>query len=109
MTRVILLCERPSHLRVDEALAWFRTAAAALASGDGIASVQLSELDSASMHWDGGWDWLVEAELYDGVDAHRLVSNSPWCDFLADLRLLGMHATLTLADPARTTTLESTS
>jgi hypothetical protein len=101
------MCERPSRLSGDEAIAWLRRATEQLGDGRDVTDLRLVELEHPSLRWAGACDWMVEAQLGDGVDPRRLVANDVWRDLLADLRLLGMRPTLAVADAGRTSDLRA--
>ena len=101
MTRLIIMCERPMHLRSDEALAWLRREAGALARSDGVERVELTELESAPLRWGRIWDWLIEIDLSDDATGRGLANGSACAALLADMRLLGMRPAVAIADPAK--------
>jgi hypothetical protein len=103
--RLILLCERPPHLSRNESLVWLRQATEQLVDGTDVVGLRFTELESPSLRWSSDSDWLLEAELADGVDARRLVESARWRELLGDLQLLGMRPALAVADARNTSRL----
>jgi hypothetical protein len=98
----MLFVSRPYHLSDQEADGWMRSQAAALRAAEPITGVDLSRLRSAA--GGGHWDWMIEIHCEGVVDAGRVAREEVLRDLVGDLRLLGMHPRLMLAD--RTSPLE---
>ncbi len=91
---------RPYHLSESEADRWMRSQAAPLAGTAAVEKVEVSRLRSPAGRG-GDWDWLIEMHC-DGVEQAQSAAREEVCrDFVADLRLLGMHPSLVLADATR--------
>jgi hypothetical protein len=78
-----------------------RGQAAPLAATATVKKVEVSRLRSPAVRGGGDWDWLIEMHC-DGVEQAQRAAREEVCrDFVADLRLLGMHPSLVLADATR--------
>jgi hypothetical protein len=78
-----------------------RSQAAPLAATAAIKKVEVSRLQNPAARGGGDWDWLIEMHC-DGVEQAQRAAREDVCrDFVADLRLLGMHPSLVLADATR--------
>jgi len=98
---LLLFARRPYHLSDEEADGWMRGQAASLSDAPGVAGVELSRLKSPSARAGASWDWLIEMHLEHPEDAAGAVRDAVCQDLVADLRLLGMHPRLVLADGTR--------
>jgi hypothetical protein len=78
-----------------------RNQAASLSDAPGVAGVELSRLKSPSARAGASWDWLIEMHLEHAGDAAEAARDAVCRDLVADLRLLGMHPSLVLADGTR--------
>jgi hypothetical protein len=104
MARLVVLWTRPYHLSAEEADAWTYREVARLLGLDGVARVELTRLQSASTNHPREWDWMLELQLHDGVDAHACVDAPACAEWLGDLRLLGMRPAVMLVEGSRTLT-----
>jgi hypothetical protein len=78
-----------------------RSQAAPLAATAAVRKVEVSRLRTPAARGGGEWDWLIEMHC-DGVEQAQRAAREQVCrDFVADLRLLGMHPSLVLADATR--------
>ena len=77
-----------------------RSQAAPLAATAAVKELEVSRLQNPAAGG-GDWDWLIEMH-FDGVEQAQRAAREDVCrDFVADLRLLGMHPSLVLADATR--------
>jgi hypothetical protein len=77
-----------------------RSQAAPLAATATVKQLEVSRLQNPAAGG-GDWDWLIEMHC-DGVEQAQRAAREEVCrDFVADLRLLGMHPSLVLADATR--------
>jgi hypothetical protein len=95
VARLMVLWTRPSHFTPLEAERWARDEVGALLAVDAIHSAELTRLESASARHGCDWDWLLELEI--SLPARDTVDGGPCGEWLADLRLLGMHPAVLLA------------
>jgi hypothetical protein len=98
MARVLVLWTRPYHLSAEEAERWAQAEAARLLEHRGVERADLTRLTSASEHHPGGWDWLLELHLADDADHGACADDDPCAEWLADLRVLGTHPAVLLAE-----------
>jgi hypothetical protein len=92
--RIIVLWNRCRGVSADEDASWVRSETDKLRGVDGIADVQLHQVESAALLHPRAWDWCLELELVNG-DAPNAVVRRPECaEFLADLRMLGTRPTV---------------
>jgi hypothetical protein len=98
MARLLLLAESAPHLDRDQAEAWLGGELATLVDNPGVRRVSLTRLESASAHFARGWDWLIEVECAGVQDAERATCNGAFRELVGDLRLIGMHPRLALAN-----------
>jgi hypothetical protein len=100
----MLFISRPYHLSDEEADRWMRSQVAPLANTEPVTGVEVTRLRSPAGSGGGHWDWMIEIHC-DGVEgARRAAREDVLRDLVGDLRLLGMHPRLVLAD--RTEQLE---
>jgi hypothetical protein len=104
MVRLVVLWTRPYHLSPEEADAWTRRETPRLLGLDGVARIELTRLQSASIHDSCPWDWMLEVHLHDGVDGRACADAPAWAEWLGDLRLLGMRPAVVLVDDSTTLT-----
>ncbi|HEV3376963.1 MAG TPA: hypothetical protein VG126_06760 [Thermoleophilaceae bacterium] len=97
----MLFVRRPYHLSQEEADRWMKAEAAPLAGAAGVASVEVSRLRSPGAPGSNEWDWLVEMSFEGADEAARAAREAVCRDLVADMRLLGMRPSLTLADDTR--------
>jgi hypothetical protein len=96
-----LFVRRPYHLSDSEADHWLRSQATPLAATAAVKKIEVSRLRNPAARGGGDWDWLIEMHC-DGVEQAQRAAREEVCrDFIADLRLLGMHPRLVLADATR--------
>lgn len=100
MPRLVLLAQSPPHLDGEQTEAWLLRELAALVGKCGVQRVSLSRLETVSIHFARAWDWLIEMECAASEDAVRASSNGAFRDLFGDLRLIGMHPALALANRA---------
>jgi hypothetical protein len=98
MTRLMLFVRRPSALSEAQAGGWMREQAAQLAGATAVDRVQLIRLQDPGAHGGGDCDWLIEMHCQSGEAAVSAARDQVCRDLVADLRLLGMHPRLVLAD-----------
>jgi hypothetical protein len=98
--RLLIFTRHAHHVSPQETEQWLR-AELDTPLGDGIESVRLVPLSSASAARPRDWDWMVEVEVADARTAERLVRNGPCADLIGDLRLLGMSPSVALAGDGR--------
>ena len=91
MTRLLVLVNSPYHVRAEEAEAWLRGAAAALATAEGVRRVVLSPLGSPLVRGDDRWGWLLELDCDGSEGASSVVRAAAWTSHLGDLRVLGIR------------------
>jgi hypothetical protein len=96
---MLFIC-RPYHLSQGEADRWMRTQAEALARTTAVKGVQVSRLRNPAASG-GDWDWLIEMHCDGVAEAQRAAREDACRNLVADLRLLGMRPSLTLADGTR--------
>jgi hypothetical protein len=95
VARLLILWNRPSHLTTDDAERWARVEVRGLLAHDGVAGAALTRLESASPRYGRDWDWMVELELTGPV--RDCLEHGACAEWLADMRLLGMHPAVVLA------------
>jgi hypothetical protein len=100
VARLLVFWTRPAHLSVEEAETWIRAELSVLAAIDVIGRAELSRLESASVRLPRPCDWMLELHLVPGADRDACLAARPFREWLADLRLLGMHPSAVLADGA---------
>jgi hypothetical protein len=98
MARLVLLAQSPPHLDGGETEAWLRKELDALVGEPGVLRVSLSRLESVSLRFARSSDWLIEMECAAAEDAVRATTTSAFRDLFGDLRLIGMHPSLALAN-----------
>ena len=64
-------------------------------------SLDLSRIDNPAVRGGSSWNWLIEMHLDRAEDAVHAARDRVCQELVADLRLLGMHPCLMLADPTR--------
>jgi hypothetical protein len=94
----MVLVRPPRQLELAEAEDWLRQQLASVVGAEGVRSVALSRLASASSRWSQDWGWLVEFEFETAERARGAVGEAAWSMLLGDLRLLGMSPTVALVD-----------
>ena len=104
MARLVVLWTRPYHLSAEQADAWTCREAARLLGLDGVARIELTRLQSASLHHPSPCDWMLELHLHAGVDGHACVDAPVLAAWLGDLRLLGMRPAVVLVEGSTTLT-----
>jgi hypothetical protein len=107
MPRLMVLWTRPYHLSASEADEWSCREAARALEWDGVTRAELVRLQSASTQQASQWDWMLELQLRDGIDASACIESPACARWLGDLRLLGMRPAVVLA--ARSSTLPEAS
>ena len=90
---VVLLCRRPQHLHVDEAVAWFWRELREVAADPRISEIALWPLVQAGPRLPRRWDWLLRVGVVPATPGHVLGAG-PCGALLADLQLLGMDPTV---------------
>jgi hypothetical protein len=98
MARLLLLAGSTPHLDRDQTETWLGGELTTLVGSPGVQSVSLTRLESASVHSARGWDWLIEVECSGAQDAERATCDGAFRALVGDLRLVGMHPTLALAN-----------
>jgi hypothetical protein len=98
--RLLIFTRHASHVSPQETERWLG-AELETSLGDGIDSVRLVPLSSASAVRARDWDWMVELAVADARTAERLVRGGPRADLIRDLRLLGMFPSVALAEDGR--------
>jgi hypothetical protein len=98
MARVMLFVRRPSVLTEAEAIRWMRDHAAHLAAEIAVERVQLTRLQTPAVHGGGDCEWLIEMHCDSDEAATRAARDRACRELIADLRLLGMHPRLVVAD-----------
>jgi hypothetical protein len=97
----MLFIRRPYHLSEEEADQWLGGQAAPLARTAAVKDVEMSRLRNPAAGGGDDWDWLIEMHC-DGVEEAERAAREDACrELVADLRLLGMHPSLVLADVPR--------
>jgi hypothetical protein len=98
MARLLLFVQRPSVLSDGEATRWIVEQAAPLARIDAVRRIEVTRLQAPALRGGRDWQWLIEMYCDRAEDAGRAARNEACRDLVADLRLLGMHPSLILAD-----------
>jgi hypothetical protein len=98
MSRLVLLAEAPPHLDSEQTQAWLLRELAALVGRPGVDRVSLSRLESVSAHFARGFSWLIEVECAGPREAETATSKGAFRDLVGDLRLVGMHPSVALAN-----------
>jgi hypothetical protein len=75
-----------------------REQVAPLARMEPVRRVEVTRLQSPALRGGRDWQWMIEMHCEDGEDAARAARDEACRDLVADLRLLGMHPSLVLAD-----------
>jgi hypothetical protein len=96
MARLVLLADSPPHLDRDQAEAWLRRELTALVGKHGIEQVSLARLESVSIDFGRGADWLIEMDCATVDDTFGAGRNGALRELFGDLRLIGMHPSLAL-------------
>jgi hypothetical protein len=96
--RVLIVWSRPHHLTAEEASRWVAGEVRALLRADATRSGELRRLECASARHRCDWHWLLELDV--AGPANEYVDEGACAEWLADLRLLGMHPQVMLVgDP----------
>jgi hypothetical protein len=98
MARLLLFVQQPSVLSDGEATRWMAEQVAPLAEIDAVRRVEITRLQAPALRGGRDWQWLIEMYCERGEDAARAARDEACRDLVADLRLLGMHPSLVLAD-----------
>jgi hypothetical protein len=98
VVRLMLFVRRPYVLSQEEASRWMREQATPLATTNGVERVELIRLQTPTRGGGGDCEWLIEMHCRCGEDAVRAARGAACRDLVADLRLLGMHPRLVVAD-----------
>jgi hypothetical protein len=75
-----------------------RKQAASLIHVKAVRSLELSRIDNPALRGGSSWNWLIEMHVDRAEDAVHAARDPACRDLVADLRLLGMHPCLVLAD-----------
>jgi hypothetical protein len=94
----MLFVRRPSSLSEREATGWMREQAEQLASAGGVNRVQLIRLRTPALQGGADCEWLIEMHCRGREEAARAARDRACRDLIGDLRLLGMHPRLLIAD-----------
>jgi hypothetical protein len=98
MARLLLFVGRPNALSETEAVRWMREQVAPLARMEPVSRLEVTRLQAPALRGGRDWEWLIEMYCERGEDAARAARDPACRDLVADLRLLGMHPSLVLAD-----------
>jgi hypothetical protein len=98
VARLMLFVRRPHVLSPEEASRWMREQAAALAGARAVERVELIRLRAPGLGGAADCEWLIEMHCERGEDAAHAALDAACRDLVADLRLLGMHPRLVVAD-----------
>jgi hypothetical protein len=98
MARLLLFVGRPNALSDSEAVRWMREQAAPLTRMEAVNRVEVTRLQTPALRGGRDWQWLIEMYCERGEDAARAARDEVCRDLVADLRLLGMHPSMVLAD-----------
>jgi hypothetical protein len=98
VARLVILWTRPYHLAAEEAETWAQQEVGRLLAVDAVGHAQLTRLRSVSLRHPRDWDWMLEIHLTPGAAADDCVNAAAFAEWLSDLRLLGMHPSVLLAD-----------
>jgi hypothetical protein len=98
VARLMLFVRRPYALSQEEAARWMREQATPLATANGVERVELIRLQTPALGGGADCEWLLEMHCRCGDDAARAARDTACRDLVADLRLLGMHPRLVVAD-----------
>jgi hypothetical protein len=98
VARLIVFWTSPAHLTPEEAETWTRGELSAITALEAIERAELSRLETASARLPRPCDWMLELYLTPGADRDACLAAQPLLEWLADLRLLGMHPCAVVAD-----------
>jgi hypothetical protein len=98
VTRLLLFVERPQLLSDGDATRWLLDQIAPLRAIDAVRRVEVTRLQAPALRGGSDWQWLIEMHCDRAEDAARAARDEACRDLVADLRLLGMHPSLVLAD-----------
>ena len=98
VARLMLFVRRPYVLSQEEASRWMREQATPLATTNGVERVELIRLQTPALGGGADCEWLIEMHCPCREDAARAARDTACRDLVADLRLLGMHPRLVVAD-----------
>jgi hypothetical protein len=101
----LVLCQRPLRLSARDGEQWLREQAASVLADDPAGRVQVTTLRSLSPAWPLAWDYLITIEPCASLDAAAVSRGRAFIELLGDLRVLGMHPDVVVADDARITGL----
>ena len=105
VSRLLVLCCRPMRLSPDDAEAWLRAEVGGVLADGTAAQIHVTTLTGASAAWGRAWDYLITIEVSADACAGTVVSGDACASLLGDLRLMGMHPHVVVADDARTVVL----
>jgi hypothetical protein len=94
----MLFFRRPSFLGEAQAVRWMREQAAPLAGLAAVDRVDVTRLQAPALRGGTDWQWLIEMHCRRGEQAELAARDDACRDLIADLRLLGLHPTLVVAD-----------
>ena len=94
----MLFVRGPYFLSEEEAACWMREQAAQLAKASGVDRVELIRLRTPALGGGADCEWLIEMHCGREEDVVRAARDEVCRELVADLRLLGMHPRLMVAD-----------
>lgn len=98
VTRLVILWSRPYHLTAGEAAAWAREEIGRMLTRDAVRRAELTPLRGASDRHPAECRWMLELHLEPGIDGRQFVEAPGCTEWLNELRSLGLHPFVMIAD-----------